>query len=100
MAPKLTMIYFPVRARTEPAKMIAAFGGLTMDEIDCKTYFGCDFVTAKMGGKLPFGQLPVLAADDTLIGQSGSINRSFAKSIPAIQMLFLVVGMSYAPFAD
>ena len=84
MAPKLTMIYFPVRARTEPAKMIAAFGGLTMDEIDCKAYFGCDFVTAKMGGKLPFGQLPVLAADDTLIGQSGSINRSFAKSIPAI----------------
>ena len=82
MAPKLTMIYFPVRARTEPAKMIAAYGELTMDEIDCEAYFGCDFMTAKMGGKLPFGQLPVLAADDTLIGQSSSINRFF--SIPTL----------------
>ena len=76
MAPKLTMIYFPIRARAEPARMIAAFGGITLNETDCKGYFGCDFVTAKMGGKLPFGQLPVLAADDILIGQSGAINRS------------------------
>jgi len=81
MATKLTMIYFPVRARTEPAKMIAAFGELNLNETDCQGYFDCDFVTAKMGGKLPFGQLPVLAADDILIGQSGSINRFLASMV-------------------
>ena len=52
-------------------------GIITLNETDCQGYFGCDFMTAKTGGKLPFGQLPVLAADDKLIGQSGSINRSF-----------------------
>merc|ERR1711872_255415 len=81
MAPKLTMIYFPVRARAECARMIAAFGGITLNETNCTGYFGCDFVTAKMGGKLPFGQLPVLAADDKLIGQSGSINRFLAAMV-------------------
>merc|ERR1711988_419379 len=81
MAPKLTMIYFPVRARAECARMIAAFGGITLNETDCQGYFGCDFMTAKTGGKLPFGQLPVLAADNTLIGQSGSINRYLASLV-------------------
>jgi len=81
MAPKLTMIYFPVRARAECARMIAAFGGITLNETDCQGYFGCDFMTAKTGGKLPFGQLPVLAADEKLIGQSGSINRFLAAMV-------------------
>jgi len=81
MAPKLTMIYFPVRARAECARMIAAFGGIVLNETDCQGYFGCDFMSAKTGGKLPFGQLPVLAVDDTLVGQSGSINRYLAAMV-------------------
>ena len=78
MTPKLQMIYFPVRARAECARMIMAYGGIPCTDTDCQGYFGCDFMTAKTGGKLPFGQLPVLAVDDTLIGQSGSINRYLA----------------------
>ena len=75
------MIYFPVRARAECARMIAAYGGITLHETNCMEYFGCDFMTAKMDGKLPFGQLPVLVADDTLIGQSGAINRYLASLV-------------------
>merc|ERR1712227_785850 len=81
MTPKLQMIYFPVRARAECARMIMAYGGIPCTDTDCQGYFGCDFMTAKTGGKLPFGQLPVLAADDTLIGQSSSINRFLASLV-------------------
>jgi len=87
MTPKLTMIYFPVRARAEAARMIAAFGGITLRETDCEGYFGCDFMTAKTRGKLPFGQLPVLAADDQLIGQSGTINRFLAAMVKTPEFL-------------
>ena len=77
------MIYFPVRARAECARMIVAYGDIpNYSDTDCQAYFGCDFMTAKTEGKLPFGQLPVLAVDDkTLIGQSGSINRYLASLV-------------------
>ena len=82
MAPNLKMIYFPVRARAEAARMIAAYGDIPITDTDCQGFFGCDFMAAKTGGKLPFGQLPVLAVDDkTLVGQSGSINRYLASLV-------------------
>ena len=72
---KLSLIYFPVRARGEAVRMILAYGGIPFTDTNCQEYFGCDFMTAKTSGKLPFGQLPVLAVGDTLISQSGAIHR-------------------------
>ena len=81
MAPKLTLVYFPVRARGEVPRMILAYGDIPYTDTNCRQFFGCSFLTAKTSGKLPFGQLPVLAVDDTLISQSGAINRYLASLV-------------------
>ena len=81
MAPKLDLIYFDVRARAECARMTLAYGGIPYNFTDCQGYFGCDFMTAKTSGKLPWGQLPLLAVDGKLISQSGSINRYVASLV-------------------
>ena len=78
MAPKLDLIYFDVRARAECARMSLAYGGIPYNFTDSQGYFGCDFMTAKTSGKLPWGQLPLLAVDGQLVSQSGSINRYLA----------------------
>ena len=78
MAPKLTLVYLPLRARAEVARMIMAYGDIPYSDNNCRQFFGCSFLDAKTSGKLPFGQLPVLAVDDTLISQSGAINRYLA----------------------
>ena len=75
MAPKLSLVYFPVRARGEAARMIMAYGNIPYT--DTIVEFG-DFATWKSSGKLPFGQLPILEVDDTIIGQSGAIHRYLA----------------------
>ena len=58
--PSLRLIYFPVRARAEAARMILAYGDIACKEEDCNSFFGVSFPEAKKTGKLPFGQLPVL----------------------------------------
>ena len=58
--PGLRLIYFPVRARAEAARMIMAYGGIECKDEDCNSFFGMSFAEAKKAGKLPFGQLPVL----------------------------------------
>ena len=81
MVPKLDLIYFDVRARAECARMTLAYGGIPYNFTDTQGYFGCDFMTAKTSGKLPWGQLPLLAVDGKLISQSGSINRYLASLV-------------------
>ena len=58
--PCLRLIYFPVRARAEAARMIVAYGGIACKDEDCNSFFGMSFPEAKKAGKLPLGQLPVL----------------------------------------
>lgn len=83
--PKIRLIYFPVRARAECAKMIMAFGNIPYEEVNCQTVFGgMNFQEVKKAGKLPFGQLPVLeigGEGGKIIGQSGSINRYLASLV-------------------
>ena len=56
MAPKLTLVYFPVRARGEVPRMIMAYCDVPYTDTNCRQFFGCSFLTAKTSGKLPFGQ--------------------------------------------
>ena len=58
--PKLRLIYFPVRARAEGAKLIMEYGNIPYEEVNCVNVFGMSFQDVKKAGKLPFGQLPVL----------------------------------------
>ena len=81
MAPNLTLVYFPVRARAEVPRMIMAYGDIPFTDNNCRQFFDCSFLTAKTSGKLPFGQLPVLAVNDTLISQSGAIIRYLARLV-------------------
>merc|ERR1739844_505671 len=75
-APNISIIYFPVRARAECARMILAYGSIPYTDTDCQKYFGMSFAEAKKCGKLPFGQLPLVSIDDkTLLAQSGAIDR-------------------------
>ena len=58
--PKLDFVYFPVRARPEPAYMSLAYGGIPHKVFTCQEFFGVSFQEAKQADILPFGQLPVL----------------------------------------
>ena len=40
MAPNISIIYFPVRARAECARMILAYGSIPYTDTDCQKYFG------------------------------------------------------------
>ena len=82
--PSLCLVYFPVRARAECARMILAYGNIPYKEDNCNSFFGMSFQEAKKAGKLPFGQLPVLEVggdSGKLLGQSGSINRYLASLV-------------------
>ena len=82
--PQLDLVYFPVQARAECARMIMEYGGIPYNDTDCQKFFGMSFAEAKTSGKLPFGQLPVLqigGATGRLIAQSGSINRYLASLV-------------------
>ena len=82
--PSLSLVYFPVRARAECARMILAYGNILYKEDNCNSFFGMSFQEAKKAGKLPFGQLPVLEVggdSGKLLGQSGSINRYLASLV-------------------
>ena len=82
--PSLRLVYFPVRARAECARMILAYGNIPYQVEDCNSFFGMSFQEAKKAGKLPFGQLPIFEVggdSGKLIGQSGSINRYLASLV-------------------
>ena len=96
MAPKLSLIYFPARARGETARMIMAYGDISFTDTNCREYFGCSFVEAKTSGKLPFGQLPVLAVGDTLLSQSGAINRQVELDTDTFCFLVLLFAFYFA----
>ena len=83
MAPDISLIYFPVRARAECARMTLAYGSIPYTDTDCQKYFGMSFPQAKSKGKLFFGQLPMLSIDSkTLLAQSGAIDRYLAGLVP------------------
>ena len=85
MAPKLSMIYFPaLRARGETARMIMGYGDIPFTNTNCREFFGCSFLEAKTSGKLPFGQLPVLAVDDTLLREALKKNKNCPNAFYAI----------------
>ena len=98
--PKLSLIYFPVRARGEVARMILAYADIPYTDTDCQGYFGCDFGTAKATGKLTFGQLPLLAVGDTLVPQSGAIHRYLAALANTARPGFVPADPVQAALAD
>ena len=67
--------------------MILSYGGVPYTDETYQSYFGGKFSSwpeVKASGELPFGQLPVLAVDGQLIGQSGAISRYCASLVPGL----------------
>ena len=93
--PNLRLIYFPVRARAEAARMIMAYGDIPCKEETCNSFFGMTFPEAKKAGKLPFGQLPVLEVTGPgnktqLIGESQAwVSATFGFCCRAASAVFL-----------
>ncbi|EOD15776.1 hypothetical protein EMIHUDRAFT_370577 [Emiliania huxleyi CCMP1516] len=81
-APQLTMIYFPVRALAEPARMILEFGGVAYEDASPQQAYGVPWKDAK--DKTPFGQLPLLLVDGKELAQAGAIIRYCAALVPAL----------------
>ncbi|KAJ1627303.1 glutathione S-transferase [Pavlovales sp. CCMP2436] len=85
-APKLQLVYFGVRARAEAPRMILHYGGVPYTEETCQSFFGKPWggpEGAKASGLAPFGQLPLLAVDGRVLGQTAAINRYCAALCPA-----------------
>jgi glutathione S-transferase len=76
--PKLELVYFPVRARSETAEMMLNYGKVPYEKMNVQEYWdGKSWPEAKP--ETPYGYLPMLVVDgQTVINQSGSINRYIA----------------------
>lgn len=84
-APKLQLVYFPVRARAETSRLILEYGSVEYTDVSPRDYFGNDW---KAGGKAlaPMGKLPLLIVnDDHVIFQSNSIVRYCASLVPSLE---------------
>ena len=75
-APTLQLVYFGVRAKAEALRMCLAHGKIAYTEESVLSYFGKPWPEAKM--EAPFGQLPLLIVDGTVLAQSGSQVRYIA----------------------
>ena len=74
--PKLKLYYFDIPGRGESIRLFCIYAGLPFE--DCRlTQEG--FQKLKDEGKLPFGQLPALEVDGTMIVQSAAIIRYLSK---------------------
>ena len=58
---RIQLVYFPVRARAEAARMILEYGGIAYVDRSAAQYFGRGWRDAKP--EAPFGQLPLLDVD-------------------------------------
>lgn len=78
--PNLRLVYFPLRARAEPIRMMLAFGNI---EHEFQTVPLSEWPSEKKQRNLHhFGQLPSLIVDDKLLtSQSGAISRYVAKLV-------------------
>jgi len=74
--PKLKLYYFDIPGRGESLRLFCIYAGLPFE--DCRLTQE-EFQKLKDNGKLPFGQLPALEADGTIIVQSAAIIRYLSK---------------------
>jgi len=70
----LQLHYFQIRGRAELARLILHQAGVEYEEV-----YISDWPTRKASGFYPFGQLPVLVEDGTVIAQSFAIARHLAR---------------------
>jgi len=82
MAPKYVLTYFDVRGRGEVTRLLFKVAGVEFE--DKRLTFeewGKEKENMKSAGKVPFGQLPVLEVDGTLLAQSMAIGRFVANEL-------------------
>ncbi|XP_002731491.1 S-crystallin SL11-like [Saccoglossus kowalevskii] len=73
--PNYKLHYFNARGRAETSRFILALAGVKYED---KRYTGEEWGKIKASGKFPFGEMPVLEVDDTVLSQSNAIARYLA----------------------
>ena len=82
--PKLKMIYFAVRAKAEPPRMILEYGKIPYEDVSVSQYFKMSWPEVKKAGLVPFGQLPCLDVDGQLLAQEAAIAQFCAQLVPSL----------------
>jgi glutathione S-transferase len=84
MMPRLKLVYFPGRAKAEMVRMACAFGKIPFEDMTPTEHFGMAWQEGAKA-ETPYGGLPILLVNDTVLSQSGSIMRyiaGLAKLVP------------------
>ncbi|KAJ7389531.1 hypothetical protein OS493_030916 [Desmophyllum pertusum] len=76
--PRYVLTYFNVRGRAEPIRLLFHVAGV---EFEDKRLTSEEWAVMKTSGKAPFGQLPLLEVDGTVLAQSFSIMRYVANEV-------------------
>lgn len=86
--PKLQFIYFAVRARCEAPRMILEYGKIPYSDVSVAEYFGKGWGEVKKSageaGAPPYGQLPCMDVDGTLLAQEAAISAYCARLVPEL----------------
>lgn len=81
---KITVVYFAVRARAEPARMILEYGKIPYCDESPGVHFRVNGGWKEAKHLTPNGQLPLLIVDGETISQSGTISRYCAGLVPGL----------------
>lgn len=74
--PELKLTYFDFGGRAQPIRRALAYGDVSFED---ERIPGEKFIKRKMGGKLPFGSLPVMEIDGEMVAESDAMLRYAGK---------------------
>ena len=81
MAPKVKLTYFNLRGRAEPSRLLLAYGGIKYEDCRLTPAFQDPKEWSELKPKTPYGSLPLLEWDGTVIAQSMAVARFIAREV-------------------
>jgi len=84
---QIRLVYFPVRAKAECARMCLAYARIPWVDESVQSYYGSTWPDAK--AKAPFGQLPLMVVDGAEIAQVPAIVHFIASQVNAVKPGFV-----------
>ena len=85
VVPKLEVVYFSVRAKAEPVRMVLEYGGIPYVDHNVASFFdGKSWPEVKKAELTPYGQLPILVVDGQILAQQAAFLRYAASLVPGM----------------
>ena len=81
MAPSVKLTYFNGRGRSEPARLLLAYGGIEYEDCRLPLAFEDPSEWKVLKPQTPYGSLPLLEWDGCQVAQSMAITRFIAKEV-------------------